>query len=176
MRSLGPRRRHAGRPECGAQPLRFFNGNTAHQHRLAAQVVLLDFLDAGVEFFLLGAIDDVRKLMPDECLISGDNNYFQIIYLLEFCGLGFRRARHSGQLLVHAEIVLEGDGGQRLVFLFDLDAFLGLDGLVKSIAPSPARHQAAGELIHDNDFALFDHVVAFSACCRWWTYSMLAGS
>src|SRR5208337_458646 len=101
--------------------------------RLAAQVVLLDFLDGGVEFLSFGAIDEVWEFMPDKCLISGGNNYFQIIYFLKLRGLGFRCTRHSGQLLVHAEVVLEGDGGQRLVFLFYLDAFLGLDRLVKSI-------------------------------------------
>ena len=52
-------------------------------------MVLLDFLDCGVEFLSLGAIDEVREFMPDECLISRDNNYFQIIYFLKLRGLGF---------------------------------------------------------------------------------------
>ena len=38
------------------------------------------------------------------------------------------------------------------------DAFLGFDGLVEAVGPAAAGHQAAGELVDDDDFAVFDHV------------------
>ena len=57
------------------------------------------------------------------------------------------------------KIVLEGDGGQGLVFIFDLDSFLGLQGLVQTVGIAAARHEAAGELVHDDDLAFFDDVV-----------------
>ena len=79
--------------------------------------------------------------------------------LLELRGFRIGRTGHAGQLLVHAEVVLEGDGGQRLVLALDLDAFFGFDGLVQSVRPAPARHQAAGELVDDDDFVVFHHVV-----------------
>ena len=63
------------------------------------------------------------------------------------------------QLAVHAEVVLEGDRGQRLVLALDLHAFLGLDRLVQAVAPAPARHQAAGELVDDDHLAVLHHVV-----------------
>jgi hypothetical protein len=40
------------------------------------------------------------------------------------------------ELVVQAEIVLEGDRGQRLVFRLDLDAFLGLERLVQAFGDS----------------------------------------
>ena len=40
-----------------------------------------------------------------------------------------------------------------------LDAFLGLDGLVQAFGVAPAVHQAAGELVDDDDLAVFDDVV-----------------
>ena len=49
------------------------------------------------------------------------------------------------ELLVEAEVVLEGDGGEGLVFLADVDAFFGFDGLVQAIGPAAAGHEAAGE-------------------------------
>jgi hypothetical protein len=58
------------------------------------------------------------------------------------------------ELAVHAEVVLEGDRGERLVLVLDLHAFLGLDRLVQAVGPAPARHQAAGELVDDDDFAV----------------------
>ena len=78
----------------------------------------------------------------------------QLVDLLELGRLGLGRAGHAGQLLVHAEVVLEGDGGQRLVLALDLDAFLGLDGLVQAVGPAPAGHQAAGELVDDETSTL----------------------
>ena len=74
-------------------------------------------------------------------------------------GFGFRRTGHAGQLLVHAEIILECDGRQRLVLALDLDAFFGFNRLVQAIGPAAARHQAAGELVDDDDFAVFHHIL-----------------
>ena len=71
--------------------------------------------------------------------VGGDHRDVELVDLLELGGFRFRRAGHAGQLLVHAEVVLEGDGGERLVLALDLDAFLGFDGLVQTIATSGGR-------------------------------------
>ena len=63
------------------------------------------------------------------------------------------------ELLVHAEVILEGDGGESLVLALDLDAFLGFHGLVQTVAPAASGHQAAGEFVDDDDLAILDHVV-----------------
>ncbi len=68
-------------------------------------------------------------------------------------------ARHAGELFVEAEVVLEGDGGEGLVLFADLDAFLGFDGLVGAVGPATAGHEAAGELVDDDDFAVLDDVL-----------------
>ena len=41
--------------------------------------------------------------------------------------------------------------------IFDL--LLGLDRLVQAVAPAASRHQAAGELVDDDDLAVLHHVV-----------------
>jgi len=78
---------------------------------------------------------------------------------LELVGLGIGRTGHARELVVEAEVVLEGDRGQRLVLGLDGHAFFCLDGLVKAIAPAPARHQTAGELIDDDDLTVLVHIV-----------------
>ena len=40
-----------------------------------------------------------------------------------------------------------------------VDALLGLDGLVQALVVAAAEHQAAGELVDDDDLAVLDHVV-----------------
>ena len=136
----------------------------AHQHRLALGVVLLDFLGGVAELLLLGAVDDVRVFLADHRPVGGNHDHVEVVDLLEFRRFGFRRTGHAGQLLVHAEIVLEGDGGERLVLALDLDAFLGFDGLVQAVGPAAAGHQAAGELVDDDHFGAFvaipHHVIA----------------
>ncbi len=42
---------------------------------------------------------------------------------------------------------------------FDLDAFLGLHRLVQPIRPAPPGHQAAGELVHDDDLAGLHQII-----------------
>ncbi len=64
-----------------------------------------------------------------------------------------------GQLLVEAEVVLQGDRGPGVVLLVDLDPLLGLDRLVQAVGPAPALEDAAGELVDDLHLAVGDEVV-----------------
>ncbi len=130
----------------------------ADQNRLALLVALLDLLHDGFELFAFGPIDDVRIFNAAKRPIGGNRHDVELVDLQEFFRFGFRGSGHAGQLLVHAEVVLEGDRGQSLVFLLDLQAFLGFDGLMQAIAPAAARHQAAGELVDDDDFAVLHDV------------------
>jgi hypothetical protein len=99
----------------------------------------------------------------DHRLVGRDDHDLEAVDLLELEGLGVRRAGHAGQRLVHAEVVLEGDRGERLVLLADLDALLGLDGLVQAVGPAPSRHGAAGELVDDHHLAVLDDVLHVAA-------------
>ena len=65
-----------------------------------------------------------------------------------------------GQLVVQPEVVLEGDRGEGHALALDAQALLGLDRLVEALAPAPAGHLAAGELVDDDDLAVLDDVVA----------------
>ena len=64
-----------------------------------------------------------------------------------------------GELVVHAEVVLQRDRRERLVLLLDAHALLGLDGLVQALRPAPALEDAAGELVDDLDLAVDHRVV-----------------
>ncbi len=44
-------------------------------------------------------------------------------------------------------------------FLFNLDAFFGLYGLMKTITPAPAKHQPAGKLVDNDYLTVFDNIV-----------------
>ena len=102
----------------------------------------------------------------EQLAIGRDDHHVELVDLGELFGLGVGRAGHAGQLLVLAEVVLEGDGRERLVLALDLDLLLRFDGLVQPVAPPSPRHQAARELVDDDDLAVLDHVIHVEAVER----------
>ncbi len=140
------------------QPFRLFDRSSTHQHRLPSLMQFLNLIRCGKVFFSLGAVNHIWMFQAQQRPIGGGHHHFQPVNLVEFRGFRFRSTGHARQLLVHAEIILEGDGRQRLVLALNLDVFLGLHRLVQPVRPAPARHQPAGELIHDDDFAVFHYV------------------
>jgi hypothetical protein len=79
--------------------------------------------------------------------------------LVELVLLRLGGARHAAELVVHPEVVLDGDGGQRLGLGLDRDPLLGLHRLVQPVGPAPPGHHAAGELVHDHHLAVLHHVL-----------------
>ncbi len=78
---------------------------------------------------------------------------------MQLGGFGLRGTGHPGELAVEPEVVLQRDGGQRLVLLLDLHAFLGLDRLVHSLVVAPAGQHPASELVDDQHFTVTHDVV-----------------
>ncbi len=124
------------------------------QHRLPLAVPLLDVLGDGLELRHLGLVDQVRLVLPLHRAVRRDGDDTQLVDLVQLGRLGLRRTGHPGQLVVEAEVVLQRDGGQRLVLGLDRDPLLGLDGLVHPLVVPAPREHPAGELVDDH------HVVA----------------
>ena len=148
------------------QDLRLLDADRADQDRPTGLLHLDDLVDERVELGLLIAEDQVREVVADHVPVGRDGDDLQLVDLVELLGLGHRRAGHAGQLVVQAEVVLEGDRGQGHGLALDAQALLGLDGLVEALAPAPARHLAAGELVDDDDLAVLDDVVAVALVQR----------
>ena len=139
--------------------LRLLDRDRAHQHRPSGSVQVLDLVDNRAELLALRTVDHVRVLDADQRAVRRDHEHFELVDLVELGRLGLGRTGHARELLVHPEVVLEGDGREGLVLALDLHLLLGLDRLVQAVGPAPPRHQAAGELVDDDDFAVLDHVV-----------------
>src|SRR3546814_11371783 len=90
-----------------------------------------------------------RPTRPDSLLPYP--TLFRSVGVGELGRLGGGGTRHAGDLVVHAEVVLEGDRGEGLVLLLDLHALLGLDRLVEALRPAAPLEDAAGELVDDLD-------------------------
>ena len=143
----------------GGKLLGFFDGDRAHENRLSLLMVLDDVFNHGVELAALGLIHHVRLILADHGAVCRDLHNVQLVDLAELLLLGHGRAGHAGELVVQAEEVLEGDGRKRLAFVGDLHALLGLDRLVQAFVVAAAVHEAARELVDDDNLAVLHHIV-----------------
>ena len=150
---------HAALVEQAREQLGLGHRRGAHQDGLAQLVALDDVLDHRVELRLLGLEDEVALVRADHLHVGGNGDDRQGIGRRELPGLGLGRAGHARQLLVHAEVVLEGHRGPGVVLLLDGHALLRLDRLVETVGPPPTLQRAAGELVDDLHLAAGDEVV-----------------
>jgi hypothetical protein len=105
------------------------------------------------------AVDLVVVVEPDHRHVGRDFQDLEIVDVHELVRLGRGGAGHAGELLVHPEIILEGDRGERLILRLDRLALLGLERLVQAFRITAAGHHAAGELVDDHDLAVAHDVV-----------------
>ena len=141
------------------EELRLLDRGGADQDRLAAGRRRLDLADDRPVLLLDRPVDLVVLVERGRRARWSGSRHLELVDLHELVGLGRGRAGHAGELAVEAEIVLEGDRGERLVLGLDLDVLLGLERLVQAFRVAPARHHAAGELVDDDDLAVADDVV-----------------
>ena len=150
---------HAAPAEHLAQLLVLFDAPRPHQHRPAASVPLLNLRHHRAELGPFGFVDEVGRVLADHRLVRGDDHDGEIVYFLELFFLCLGRAGHPGQLGIHAEVVLNGDGGQGLALTLDADVLFRLNRLMQPVGVPAAQHQPSGELVHDDDLAVLDHVI-----------------
>ena len=136
------------------------DGCGTQQHRLALGVALGDVLDDGGQLLLLGAEDEVVLVLADHRLVRRDRQHAQLVGAHELGGLGLGGTGHAGELVVHAEVVLQGDRGEGLVLGLDLHVLLGFQRLVQTLVVTAARQDTAGVLVDDQNLAVGDDVVA----------------
>ena len=141
------------------QRLRRLDARRAGQHRKAEFVEALRLLDDRVVLLAPGLEDQVVPVLADRGLIGRDDRNVETVNLEELRLLGLGGAGHAGQFLVHPEVVLDGDRSERLRLTLHLHPFLRLDGLMQALAPSPAGHRAAGELIDDQHLPFLHDIV-----------------
>ncbi len=149
----------AGLAQHFGELLGFLDGCGTDQNRLAASFAIVDQREDCAIFLRCRTVHLVVVVQPNHRHVSRDLDDFQIVDVDELVRLGQRRAGHAAELVVHAEIVLERDRGERLVLGLDRLVFFGLERLMQPFRIAPAGHHAAGELVDDDDLAVADDVV-----------------
>ena len=101
-------------------------------------------------------------VVPDNGFVGRDYNYVHVVDFPELVFFCLGCTRHSCQLAVHSEVVLEGDSSQCLGLRTNLHSLLGFDSLVESVAEPSSVHETAGELVTYKDITVFYYVVHIS--------------
>ena len=139
--------------------LRDLDRDGPDQDRLAFFVAGDDLVEHRLPLAVFGFEDLVVLVEPDHRLVGRHLDHRHLVDLHELGRLGQRGAGHPGELVVEAEVVLQGDRRQGLVLLADRHALLRLDRLVQALRPAPALEDAAGELVDDHHLAVDHRVV-----------------
>ena len=119
----------------------------------------LGLIHHGLELFSRRAVDPVVLVHPCDGFVCRHFNHAQAVDFGKFLGFGQGCAGHAGQLVIKAEVVLEGDRGQRGVLRLDIDLFLGLDRLMQPLRKTAPRHHPSGEFINQHHLAIAHDVI-----------------
>ena len=111
------------------------------------------------EFFFLGHVNRVFQIHTGNRLVGRDLNNVHSVNIPELFLLGESRTGHTGFLLIFIKEVLEGDRCQSLAFPAYLYMLFCLDSLMKTIGIPAAWHDTPCELIYDQNFIIFYHIV-----------------
>ena len=139
--------------------LRLIHRRGAHENGLAALVPLDDLVDDRPLFAVDRRIHPIGEVHPLDGLVGRNFDDVQGVDGAEFRLFRLGSTRHARQLGVQAEVVLEGDGGVRLVFASDFHPFFRFDRLVQTVRVPAPDHESAREFVDDDDFAVVDDVV-----------------
>ena len=142
-----------------AENFALFDAHRADQNRLTFRMALFDLLGNRFDLYFLVKVNHVLIIFSDNRFCRRNAHDIEFVYLFEFFGFRIGRPRHAGEFVVHAEIILERDGCQCLALGLDFDAFFGFYRLMQPVRPPPAVHHAAGKIVDDDDFAIFDDIV-----------------
>ena len=130
-----------------------------HQAGTAAVAHLFYLLNHGVELLALGLVHTVVHVVAYHGAVGGYLHHIELVDVPELTGLGDSGTRHARQLVVHAEVVLKGDGGEGLGGGFHLHVLLGLNGLVQTVAPAAAFHDTARLLVDNLHLIVYHHIL-----------------
>ena len=141
-----------------AQHLRDFHRSRTDQHGTSGLDEHLDFLDDGFIFLTLCLIHAVVHVLACNRTVGRNLHHVEFIDVPKLAGLGYGRTGHTRQLMIHAEIVLQGNRGKSLGCSLHFNVLLGFHSLMQAVAPTTPVHDTSRLLVHNLHFAVDDDI------------------
>jgi len=140
------------------QQFGYLNGGCTHQNGATSLTHLHNLVDDRIILLASRLVDAVVHIVTDHGLVGRNLNNIQLIDVPELASLRRSGTRHTSQLVVHAEVVLQRDGGKGLSSSLDLHVLLSLDSLVQAIAPATTFHDTTCLLVDNLYLTVDDHI------------------
>ena len=141
-----------------AQHFGDFYRSRTHQYRTSCLYQFFDFFDNGFILFAFGLVHAVIHIFTCDRAVSRDNDYIQLVDVPEFACFRFGSTGHTGQLVIHTEVVLQSDRGESLCGSFYFHTFFCFDCLVQSVGVAATFHDTTCLLVYDLHLSV-DHYV-----------------
>jgi hypothetical protein len=123
----------SGAREHARQRLRSIDARRADEHRESKAVEPPSFFENGVVLLAPSLVDEIVPVLADHGLVRRNDGDLEPIDLKELRLFRLGGSRHAGELVVHAEVVLDRDRCHRLRLALHADAFFGFDRLVQAL-------------------------------------------
>ncbi len=145
--------------EYVAQLLGFLNAYSAHKHGLSLGVAVYNILNYSGKLAADLGINLVVLVLSLRRLVGRNGNDVQRVNALKFLLLGFCSTRHTAELGVHSEEILESYSRKRLILAANYNVLLCLYRLMQSLVVAPAYHNTTGKLVYNENLAVADDVI-----------------
>ena len=142
-----------------AQKLRDLDRSRPYEYWTAFAYQANDLLDDSSVLLTSGLVDAVVEVVTCDGAVRGDDDDVELVDVPEFACFGLCCTRHTRELVVHTEVVLQGDGGEGLGGSFDMDALLSFDRLVQAIGVAATIHDTTRLLVDDHDLVVHDDIL-----------------
>ena len=132
-----------------AKLLAYLNRCRTHQYRTSLINQLDNLFNNSLIFFALGLIYTVVLVYTGYRLVGRNNHHIQLIDIPKLTGFSLGRTGHTGQLMIHSEIVLKCDSCECLGSGLNVNPLLSLHRLMQTVRPATALHYTS-RLFIDN--------------------------
>ena len=116
----------------------------------------MDLINDSVVLRLCRLVDAVILILADHRAIGRDHDDIELVDVPKLLRLSLCRTGHTGELVIHAEVILQRDRRLGLRGLLHLYVLLRLDRLMKSVGVAATIHDTTGLLVDDHHL-IVDH-------------------
>ncbi len=149
----------AAAPQHAGNRLRGIDAGRTDKDRQTTCIKPFDLIEQRGILLPLCLVDHIVQVHAPHWPVRRNDHHLKAVDLVKLRLLRLSRPRHPGQLVIHAEVVLNCDRRQRLRFTPDRHGLLGFHCLVQTVTPAATGHLSARELVDDDNLATLDDVI-----------------
>ena len=133
--------------EHSADKLRNLNRCGTYEHWTSSITHCFNLLYDSSIFLAVGLIYAVVHIITEHRTVGRNLYHVELVDIPELSSLSTCSTGHTSELVIHTEVVLQGNGSIGLSSILHLYMLLSLDSLVETIAPTASFHDTSSLLI-----------------------------